>query len=225
MKKKHTIGIGLVTLLLSGCVTADQAMQNQVSAIPEEKRAYIVGTYRVECVVRGAKCHPAFNSISAFYRNKENKDIFGKLSVSEGGFGGNTVFDFVNIDKKEKGIFFCQSVPAGDYSLYSYSYWNYDGGGNGYNLREENFFNIPFRATAGEIVYVGDIRLTYSTGKSMLGLKTIGPGVVELSSGNSSDAQTAVAKCAESVRQLPLKVDALRAPAGGHELVVIKPAN
>lgn len=224
MKNQQLMLTAALSALLSGCVTAEQAMEKQVASIPESQRAYIIGTYRVECVAKGEKCHPAFNSISAFYRNSSNSSIFGKLSISEGGFGGNTVFDFVSIDKKEKGVFFCQSVPAGDYSLYSYSYWNYDGGGNGYNLLEENYFNVPFRATAGEIVYVGDIKLTYSTGKSLLGLKAIGPGLVELSPGNSAEAQSAISKCAASARQLPLRSEPLRGHAGGHELIVVKPA-
>lgn len=217
------VAAAMLVTTLAGCVTVEQEMQQQVAAIPEAQRAYIAGSFRIACLARKEKCHAPFNSLSVFYRNKANAQQFGRLGVSEGGFGGNTVYDFVDPANAEKGIYFCQSLPAGDYSLHSYRYWNYDGGGNGYNLREEHQFDVPFRANAGEVLYVGDIRLTYEEGKSLLGLKMIVPGVVELSPGDAPDTQAALAKCAESVRGLPLRTAPLQAPAGGHPLVVVRP--
>ena len=219
------LATAVVAIALLGCTTVEQVMQEQVAAIPEAQRAYIVGTFRVECVAKGNKCYPSFNSLSTFYRNASDKSIRGTLNVAEGGFGGSTVYDFVDVERKEKGIFFCQSIPAGDYSIYSYNYYNYDGGGNGYNLSEENQFNVPFHANAGEITYIGDIKQTYELGKSLVGLKMIAPGVIELSPGTSGDAQSAVAKCPASVRGLPLLSQPLKGAVGGSPLVVVKAAN
>ena len=107
--------------------------------------------------------------------------------------------------------------------MHTYRYWNFDGGGNGYTLPEANQFNVPFRANAGEVLYVGDVKLTYAESKNMLGLKMIVPGVIELSPGDPAQAQLALAKCAEAVRGLPLRSEPLRAPSAGHPLVVAKP--
>lgn len=219
----HAIAGAILGMTLAGCTTLEEKMATQVAAIPDAQRAYIVGSYRIECVPRKEKCHAAFNSITAHYGNLADPTIFGAWNVSEGGFGGNTVYDFVDPVAKEKGIYFCQSLPAGAYSLRSYSYWNYDGGGNGYRLREEDHFDVPFQAIAGEVVYLGDIKLTYGEGKNLLGMRLIIPGVVALSPGTPADAQRAVAKCAEAARALPMRSVPLQPPAGGHPLVIAKP--
>lgn len=227
MRRHQTTRLAIIAATLgstlAGCTTLEEKMAAQVAAIPDAQRAYIVGSYRIECLPRKEKCHSAFNSISAYYSNIATPPIGGTWNVSEGGFGGNTVYDFVDPAAKEKGIYFCQSLPAGDYALRSYSYWNYDGGGNGYRLREEDRFDVRFHAIAGEVVYLGDIKLTYGEGKNLLGMKLIVPGVVALSPGTPADAQRALAKCAEAVRALPMRSVPLQPPAGGHPLVVANP--
>lgn len=217
-------GLTLLATSLSGCTTIEQAMEQRGQAIPEAERAYVMGTYKVACMARSGKCNAPFNAISTYYRSVSGPTAM-TLRVVEQGIGGNTVHDFIDVEGEEKGIHFCHVVPAGEYSLFSFRYWNFAGGGSGFFLREEDQFDVRFAVDAGEIFHVGDIKQTFTSGRSLMGLARKYPGVMELAAGSDETALRALEKCPESARGLPVRSQPRPAAAGEHPLVVIKPTD
>lgn len=204
---------------LCGCVTVEQAMQKRLENVPPDQIGYVLGTYKVECWARKDHCQQAFNSISTYYSSTTNPEFQGVLSLQHGGFGGNTVYDFEKVDLLEKGIYFCQPLPAGEYQITSYSYWNFAGGGSGYRLDKEHWFDIRFHVTAGELRHIGSIKATMESGKNLFGITIHAPGQLELSASSEEEQRRAMEKCPESTRLLPFANEALRQPAGAHPLV------
>lgn len=208
-------------LSLSGCVTMDQAMQKRLESVPAHEIGYVLGTYKAGCwATKKGGCQQPFNAITAYYNSVSSPDLQGALSLQHGGmFGGNTVYDFENADLLEKGIYFCQPLPAGEYQMISYSYWNFAGGGNGYRLDKKNQFDIRFNVAAGELRHIGNIKATLESGKNVFGMTVYGPGQIELSGASEDEQRLALEKCPESVRLAPLATELLRQPGGEHPLV------
>lgn len=201
-----------LTVSLTSCVTPQQIMKERVNAIPETKRAYVLGRYTVECEPTRNDCRQEFNSLTVNYRSTTS-DFFGFLDSTHGSiFGHDTVYDFVDPSRREKGYYFCEVVPAEAFAFFSYRFWNFAGGGSGYSVREESYFNLPFSLAPGEIVYVGRLKLTTAKGKNMFGMSLPTPGILLLSE-NQTDIASALQKCpanirTRSVRNAPLKIPA-----------------
>ena len=100
-----------------------------------------------------------------------------------------------------------------------YSYWNFAGGGSGYNLDKKNQFDIRFNVVAGELRHIGKIKATLESGKNVFGMTVHGPGQIELSGASEEEQRLALEKCPESVRLARLATEPLRQPAGEHPLV------
>lgn len=216
--------VAVLASLLSACATLEETQQQQVADIPEAERAYIAGSFTIDCVRQRAKCHSPFNSISTGYQHLTDPDLGGPLGATESGWPGDTVYDYIDLERARKGFYFCYPLPAGDYAFRSYSYQNASAGSTSYTLREEHEFNIPFRAEAGTIAYLGDLRMTHTSARSLLGIMQRGPGQVVLAPGDDTQARSALAKCPESAQRMPLRMMPLKGVPGGHELVVEEPA-
>jgi hypothetical protein len=201
----------VATVLLGGCSSRFALLRQQTEAVPEANRAYIIGSYAIDCAPRESGCSQAFNSISTFYRAVDDHDAGDRLSISSGSmFGGDTVPDFIRPDRRDKGIHFCVPLPAGKYSIYSYDFYNYAGGGSGYSFRKDNYFNLPFTLAAGEVAYLGTLKVTTSVGENFFGMKMAAPGVLMLSSSPVDGVAAALQKCPESVRGRPVRDASLR---------------
>jgi hypothetical protein len=197
--------------LLSGCSSKSALLQQRTAVVPEANRAYIIGSYAIDCAPRSSGCKQAFNSISTYYRAVDDHDAGDRLNIrSDGMFGGDTVPDYIRPDRGDKGIHFCVPLPAGKYSIYSYDFYNYAGGGSGYSFRKDNYFNLPFALAAGEVAYLGTLKVTTAVGENFFGMKMAAPGVLMLSSSPVDGVAAALQKCPESVRGRPVRDASLR---------------
>jgi hypothetical protein len=161
---------------------------------------------------RFPKCFHAFNSISTYYRNVSDKEVRGRLNWTTGSiFGNDTAHDYILLDRQEKGYYFCLALPAGKYEVYTYDFYNFAGGGSGYSIREEGQFKLPFTLAAGEIVDIGKLHVTTSTGKNFFGMKLPAPGVLLLSKSTPEASGAALSKCPPDTRSRGVRDSALAA--------------
>jgi hypothetical protein len=204
---------------LSACASRPDTITQRLSATPQEKYSYVIGTYVVTCEPRKERCDQAFNEISTAFRSADDKTAYRALnSVSGSIFNKNTVYDFVDQTRKEKGFHFCIPLPAGDYGFFAFNFYNYAGGGSGYWIGEKNVFNLPFSLAAGEVAYVG--RLKIKTTSGMVSMRFPAPGILLLSSDNAEVQRTALQKCPEGVRTRPIRDASLKpSMANGNPLV------
>ena len=210
MQNKTPLLLGSALLLLSSCATTTEIVNQRLASIPEAERAYVIGTYAVDCTPRGAKCSHAFNSISTYYRNVADKEVRGRLNWTTGSmFVSDTAHDYMLPDRQEKGYHFCLALPPGKYEVYTYDFYNFAGGGSGYSIREEGQFKLPFTLSAGEVVDLGKLHITTSTGKNFFGMKLPAPGVLLLSKSVPEASGAALGKCPPSARSRPIRDSAL----------------
>lgn len=199
-------------LLLSACSNLSEKGSQRLAAIPEEKRAYIIGAYAVGCEPTKDGCRQAFNSISTYYRNVEDKDFDSRFQFISGSvFSSDTVPDYIRTDRQDKGRYFCVPLPAGRYSVYAYDFYNFAGGGSGYSMKKENHFDLPFSVSEGEVAYLGTMKMSAATGKNIFGMTLPAPGVLLLSSSPDDAIDKALQKCPQHVRTRPVRNAALRA--------------
>jgi hypothetical protein len=199
-------------LLLGGCSTMAEQRAQRLASIPEEKRAYIIGTYAVGCEPVNDRCRQAFNSISTYYRNVDDKDFDSRFQFVVGNvFSGDTVPDYTRIDRQDKGMYFCVPLPAGRYSVFAFDFYNFAGGGSGYSMKKEMHFDLPFSLAEGEVVYLGTLKISAATGKNIFGMRRPAPGVLLLSSAPDEAIAKALQKCPEHIRTRPVRNGALHA--------------
>jgi hypothetical protein len=212
MHLKDALLIATATLTTSACTTTADLVNQRLASILETERAYVVGTYAVDCTPRDSKCFHAFNSISTYYRSVSDKDIRGRLNWTTGSIlGTDTTHDYIASDRKEKGFHFCIALPPGKYEVYTYDFYNFAGGGSGYSIREEGQFKLPFSFAAGQVVDVGKLHITTSTGKNFFGMSLPAPGILLLSDSTSEASAAALSKCPASIRSRPIHGSSLTA--------------
>lgn len=124
----------------------------------------------------------------------------------------NTSHDYM-LQAGEKGQYFCIALPPGDYEFYTYDFYNFAGGGSGYSLPERSQFKVNFPVAPGEVVNVGKLHVTSSTGKNMFGMTLPAPGVLLLADVTSEAANAAQAKCPEPARTSKARPAKLRPAA------------
>lgn len=195
-----------VAILLSACATNADRTNEKLATIPEANRAYLVGTFAVECSPLKEACNHAFNALTINYKNLEDKEVKGNLTFTSGSaFGRNTEHDFMKQDRREKGVYFCLALPVGSYAFHTFSFYNFAGGGGGFSIKEEGQFKLPFNLNNGEIVNVGKLKLTTSATTSFLGVSRAAPGNLLISNGSEIDANAALQKCPETVRNKTMR--------------------
>jgi hypothetical protein len=201
-----------VPLLLAGCQTPEASLKQRADAIPEAQRAYIVGTLAVACRPSKDNCIQAFNAITAYYRSTDGGNLDGRLSFVSGSmFGNDTVPDTIRAERRDKLSHFCIALPPGAYQVYAYDFYNYAGGGSGYRLSKDKYFDLPFTLAPGEVAYLGTLKLTTEVGQNIFGMKLAAPGVLLLSSSPETGIPAALQKCPESVRGRTVRDASLRA--------------
>ena len=223
--RSPVLSFAIVGSLLSSCASSPNLIAQRLAATPASDHAYIIGTYVVSCEPRNERCAQAFNSLSTYYRAIDNKDARGRLNSTSGSvFGTDTVHDFVDLEHKEKGFHFCVALPPGDYAFHTFDFYNFAGGGSGYSLPEKSQFALPFTLAAGEVAYVGRLKLTTSTGQNIFGMKLPAPGILLLSSDSTAMQAAALHKCPESVWSKSIRDATLKAAAtNGNPLVQVEP--
>lgn len=200
-----TLPVLLIASMLAACSTTDPLTQ-RLATTPVQERAYMIGSYAVTCKPNGDKCHQAFNSLSVSYHMVSNHQAWGELESATGKvFGDDTVHDFIDLDRQEKGFYFCVPLPPGDYEFVSYDFYNYAGGGSGYSLRKDQLFALPLKLEAGEVAYIGRLKLTTTIGKNLLGMPLNAPGILLLSEGTAESQAAALKKCPSDVRAKPVR--------------------
>ena len=200
--------VGVATAVaLTSCATGPSPLDQRLASIPSNDHAFIVGTFLVTCRPSGSYCVQAFNSLSTYYRSQVDSGIWGTLSSTYGSmFSENTKFDFVDQAGGQKGFHFCIALPAGAFEFYSYSFYNYAGGGSGFSLPKKNQFSVPFSLAPGELLNLGQIKLSTTVGKNMFGMSLPAPGSLIFSPSSSPVLADAIKKCPESVRARPMKL-------------------
>ena len=210
MQNKTPLLLCSAALLLSSCTTTTEIINQRLASIPEAERAYVIGTYAVDCMPRNSRCPHAFNSISTHYRNVTDKEVRGRWNWTTGSmFGSDTVHDYVLPDRQEKGYHFCLALPPGKYEVYTYDFYNFAGGGSGFSIREEGQFKLPFTLSAGEVTDLGKLHITTSTGKNFFGMTLPAPGVLLLSKSLPETSGAALSKCPPGVRSRAIRDSAL----------------
>lgn len=213
-----------VPVLLAGCQTPEASLRQRTDAIPEAQRAYIVGTLAVGCRPGKDNCFQAFNAITAYYRSTDGGKVDGRLSFVSGSmFGTDTVPDIVRADRGDKASHFCIALPPGAYQFYAYDFYNYAGGGSGYRLAKDKYFDLPFALAPGEVAYLGTLKLTTEVGKNIFGMKLAAPGVLLLSSSPETGVQAALQKCPPSVRGRKVRDASLHASEAMQPVVLADP--
>jgi hypothetical protein len=211
-------------LLLGACTTPEAALKQRTEAIPDTQRAYIIGTLAVTCRPVKDICNPAYNAITAHYRSVDGAGVDGRLTYTWGSmFGGDTVADYTRQDRADKGSHFCIALPAGSYQFYAYDFIHFAGGGTGYRMSKDRWFNLPFTLAPGEVAYLGTIKLTSGVGENIFGWKMTAPGTMLLSSSPKEGIPAALKKCPESVRTRQVRDASLRATEALRPYVMADP--
>ncbi len=201
--KIFKIIIGFLFLnLLAACATSQKDIaEKQIEGVPENNRAYIIGKFSVDCKVHGDDCSQAFNSISVDYKSTIDAEIKGGFGSVQGLlFEKDPKPDFVDLNNGEKGGYFCKPMKASDYEFYTYRFYNFAGGGSGYSIRKEDEFHLPFKLHEGDVLNIGDLKISTTEGRNIFGMRIQGPGVLFLRKLNNENKRNAMAKCPESIR-------------------------
>lgn len=200
-------------------------MNKAIALVGENQRAYMLGRYTIDCVPEGGDCAQRFNNISVLYGNNHFDGLVGSISSSYGSmFIDDTKFDFINIDKQEKGFYFCHELPPNNYSIFDLRFYHLSG--RLHYLNPESFIDLPVHIVPSEAVYVGNLKVTTSIAKNMLGLNISSPGSIVLSLPRIEEVQKAMEKCPESAKDKKVRFSPLNAKmANGHPLVLDSSAN
>jgi hypothetical protein len=192
--------------VLSACASGPDLIDQQLASAPPEKHSYIIGTYAVSCETFRGQCSQAFNALSTHYRDTRKPTARRRLtSVVGSTFASNTLHDFVDQERGERGFHFCIALPAGTYAFHSFDFYNFAGGGSGFSLPTEHQFNLPFTLSEGEIAYLGRLKLTTTVRMDILGMGRPSPGSLQLSSDGPDMQALALQKCPVSVRGKPIR--------------------
>jgi hypothetical protein len=187
-------------------------LRSQVESLPASERAYITGTYAVDCKVSGKDCKQAFEIISLDYRVIGKPELMGRMNWTEGSLTvPATVVDAVDANTGRKETYFCIAVPAGDLEFYTYSY--YSPGRGDYVIPRTDYFSLPFSIARGEVRDIGHLHLTVATGKNAFGITLPAPGDLQISTSSPKETAAALAKCPESARSGKRTVEQLRIPS------------
>lgn len=214
-------------LILVACAPPGPPIRTQFLDTPVAQRSYVIGRFAASCEQRIGKCIQMFGSISLRYQNPQDSDASGALTSFDGAFSGGTRYDFEELDPRttgQKGFYFCKALPAGQYAFYDMEF-SAPGLGTTYEVKEGHHFNLPFRVSPGEIVYLGRMKITTSFNENWMGMLMPGPGVLLLSAEPESDIREALSKCPRSALTLPIRRAPLNASmANDHILIHDEPA-
>lgn len=195
-----------ITVVLSvvGCATYNQARKELIENLPESERSYLAGKFSVQCNPNSENtiCSQGwFNSISVHYKSRGEIPFKDRLNSTYGAmFGDDTSYDVIDFEEEEKSFYFCRILPAGAFSLFNISYWHFPGGGSGYDLSEEDQFDIPFSLEEGKISIIDHLKLTTGKTKNLLGMSIPYLGKLEISRLAEDQVQLAIDKCPEIAR-------------------------
>lgn len=208
-------------VFLAACSSTPDLIEKKLSATPVEKRAYMIGTFAVSCRMFKDECLQSFNSIALGYRavsdNQSNQSLHTRWA---GVFGEDTKHDFVDTSKLERGFHFCVPLPQGQYEFYTFSFYDFAGGGSGYRLDSDKQFKLPFATIEGEVFSVGRLKLATTAGRNVLGGPVSIPDALYVSAESESALAMALKKCPQQAQGKPVRDAGLSAnSAGSHPLV------
>jgi hypothetical protein len=203
--------IAVATLVLGCASDGVFPLRSQVEALPASDRAYITGTYSIDCSVSGKDCKQAFDIISLDYRVVGKPELTGRMNWTAGSLlVPATQVDFVDLNSGRKDSHFCIAVPPGELEFYTYSYYSSSRGD--YAIPRNERFSLPFTVARGEVRDVGSLRLTVSSGKNAFGITLPAPGELQISASSQQESAAALQKCPESARGGKRTNEPLRVP-------------
>jgi len=193
-------------VLLAGCSSLAEQQSQRIAAIPEAKRSYIIGTYKVGCERDKDVCKQRFNTITTYYSDRKDDTALYMFKITAGRtFGSDDPLDVTSMERRENGIYFCVPLPAGQYRVFAYDFYNAANGGMRYNMTKESFFDVPFTLAEGEVLDIGTLKVSTTTGKNFFGMQLPAPGTLLLSGSSQEAASKALQKCPADVRQRPVR--------------------
>jgi hypothetical protein len=104
---------------LTSWVSEPDLISRRLASMPLEQHAYMVGTFVVNCELLNKVCRQSFNVISTDFHSDEDKKAQRDLRSTQDSMFGDTVYDFMDLDRKEKGYHFCIPLAPGNYSFYT----------------------------------------------------------------------------------------------------------
>jgi hypothetical protein len=213
MRMRFPLSVTAIVVLASGCAGGGVSnLRTQVESLPAPERAYITGTYAVDCRASGKDCKQAFDIISLDYRVVGKPELMGRMNWTEGSLTvPATVVDSLDLSAGRKETYFCIAVPPGDLEFYTYSYYSSSRGD--YVIPRTDYFSLPFSVARGEVRDIGHLRLTVTAGKNAFGITLPAPGELQVSASKPNESAAALAKCPESARNGKRTVEQLRVPS------------
>lgn len=193
--------LSIFVFLLPSCTTFTEMRRQLEASLPESERAYLIGKFSVSCEPNSkqSKCKQGFNSLSLYYEYLHDEKYSSRLNSTWGGMGSDTIHDEIDYDRKEKGYYFCRILPAGNYSILNMTFNNFSGGGSGYSLNNEDFFNLSFQLKTGQVTTIDHLKLTTGTGENIFGMSLPAPGKLIVSSLSEEKRRLAIRKCPSKV--------------------------
>ncbi len=199
---------------LTGCGTSPY--QKQLAATPVDQRVRILGSVATSCTkiktIFGKEvCDQAFNSMHTYLSSGQGSTSVG---MTYGSFGDDTPIEFRSLGttKGENGGYFCEEILAGQYTLRGLDFWNFGGGGSGYRSREGTTFQFPISAKPGDVILLGNLRISTISGKNRLGMKMEGPGYLQVLPVDEFEVLEAMKKCANPVASREQVIGPLLSP-------------
>jgi len=154
--------------------------------------------------------------VSLYYHRADGSGIDRLESIIGKTFGGDTQYDFA--DNRERGYYFCFPLPAGKYAFFELGYYNFGGVGSGFYTKKEDWFDLPFEVSPGQITDLGALTVTSSAGKNLLGLTAYGPGYLAIGEKRENGLARTLEKCQITDRTKVVNAE-LRRFAGKSPLV------
>jgi len=187
----------LCSILLSSCYSHNNNIKKLVDDIPVDERAYFVGKYSVSCKPNKSKnrCGLGFHGIFLNYKSQNSENTIWDRFGIEGDLWFNSAeADSIDFEKGEASNYFCKILPAGDYSIYSMTYWTHTDGKT-YRVKENQYFDIPFKLERMKISNLDHLKLTTTFEKNWMGIHLPFPGVLKLSPLSDQEINKAIEKC------------------------------
>lgn len=164
-----TITTLLLIFLVSSCAKNSLRPKPVTIANLSERQGILVGSFSRDPE------RADYHSQTFFFKNASTGKIFViKSQTKFNALKGRTADDF-ETDDSDGGVFVF-SLPAGKYFFYNFSLFQ-EAGQFSRNWSSQKPYAIPFTVLPNKINYVGEIKLSQSTGKNFFGMSVLNGGV------------------------------------------------
>jgi hypothetical protein len=226
IRSSRVFSAALALVALSACTPYTQVKQQRLEAVPLSERGYVIGRYGVDCWHKSqTKCQQAFNALTTYFGQVEKPAtvddyIPGLLKAEFGSITGNdTEWDIVDMQSRQRWFHFCEVVRGGEQQFNGIRYWNYAGGGSGYQVPNEGSLGLRFDAPAGVVTYIGWIKAATGDGRNFVGMRLPSPLGLQVGEGTEDDYAQALQRCPAEAQGLEVRRVVLDPASAGHPMV------